>query len=283
MERRLFSTLCLLCFVFCVAGNAEPVPRTVHVFVALCDNEFQGIVKVPVKIGNGDDLKNNLYWGASEGLKAYFSTQKDWALVESSKVHSLPRLRLPSLLSEPAEPTDNPVLERCIYRHATGAWLVADAYRGRTIETALKDFLAAAAGESKEMLAVKTDKGDLELPLGGGAALVAYIGHNGLMDFDIPMPSSTPTTSSNSGRQAIVLCCKSDLYFRDRLKAVGARPILLTTQFMYPGSFLLKNALDGWLKNETRSQIRTRVGQAYATNQKISIKAATGVFSNLDE
>ena len=38
--------------------------RTIHVFVALCDNEHQGIVPVPEKIGNGKDPANNLYWGA---------------------------------------------------------------------------------------------------------------------------------------------------------------------------------------------------------------------------
>lgn len=29
--------------------------RTIHVFVALCDNEHQGIVPVPEIFGNGDD------------------------------------------------------------------------------------------------------------------------------------------------------------------------------------------------------------------------------------
>ncbi|HST23582.1 MAG TPA: hypothetical protein VLR90_20895, partial [Blastocatellia bacterium] len=36
--------------------------RVIHVLVALCDNEHQGIVPVPAKIGNGDDPQNNLYW-----------------------------------------------------------------------------------------------------------------------------------------------------------------------------------------------------------------------------
>ena len=30
--------------------------KLIHVLVALCDNQFQGIVPVPAKIGNGDDL-----------------------------------------------------------------------------------------------------------------------------------------------------------------------------------------------------------------------------------
>ena len=39
--------------------NAET--KIIHVFVALCDNDSQGIVPVPKKIGNGNDPDNNLY------------------------------------------------------------------------------------------------------------------------------------------------------------------------------------------------------------------------------
>lgn len=46
--------------------------KTIHVFVALCDNANQGIVPVPESLGNGQDPKSNLYWGAIYGLKSYF-------------------------------------------------------------------------------------------------------------------------------------------------------------------------------------------------------------------
>lgn len=36
--------------------------RIVHVLVALCDNEHQGIVPVPARLGNGEDPERNLYW-----------------------------------------------------------------------------------------------------------------------------------------------------------------------------------------------------------------------------
>ena len=38
--------------------------RVIHVVVALCDNQYQGIVKVPAGIGNGQKASTNLYWGA---------------------------------------------------------------------------------------------------------------------------------------------------------------------------------------------------------------------------
>jgi hypothetical protein len=54
------------------APTPNPVPapaaasvKTIHVFVALCDNKNQGIVPVPEKLGRGDDPDGNLYWGAA--------------------------------------------------------------------------------------------------------------------------------------------------------------------------------------------------------------------------
>src|SRR5688572_33316472 len=60
--------------------------KTIHVFVALCDNKYQGIVPVPAVIGNGQDPKNNLYWGAVYGIKSFFvNKSKDWKLISEKK------------------------------------------------------------------------------------------------------------------------------------------------------------------------------------------------------
>ena len=60
--------------------------RIIHVFVALCDNKYQGIVPVPEKIGNGQDPKNNLYWGCGYGAKSFFIKHStDWTLLKTQK------------------------------------------------------------------------------------------------------------------------------------------------------------------------------------------------------
>ena len=101
--------------------------KAIHVFVALCDNQHQGIVPVPKQLGNGDDPANNLYWGALYGTKAFLKRSKDWTVVATQK--------------RPSEQ----VLERVIFRHSAGqAYLVADAYRGCEIKKAVGDFLDAA-------------------------------------------------------------------------------------------------------------------------------------------
>jgi hypothetical protein len=75
-----------LCGVFClfVSTNAyaqNGPTRTVHVFVALADNQNQGIVPVPARLGNGLDPDNNLYWGAAAGVKTFFTRSPDWRVI----------------------------------------------------------------------------------------------------------------------------------------------------------------------------------------------------------
>jgi hypothetical protein len=60
------------------------------------------------------------------------------------------------------------------------------------------------------------------------------------------------------------------------------RPLLLTTQLMYPGSFLLHDSIEVWRKGGSRADHRAAAGRAYAKNQKIGVKAATGVFAKLE-
>lgn len=50
---------------------------------------------------------------------------------------------------------------------------------------------------------------------------------------------------------------------------------------MYPGSFILASVVESWPAGGDVDSFRTVAGRAYAKNQKISVKAATGVFSDL--
>ena len=223
------------------AFAAEPV--RIQVFIALADNKTQGILPVPPAIGNGDDAAKNLYWGCSEALKPVLKSSGIWKLVRT----------------ETAPRPD--VIERATFLHASGKWeVVADVYRGSAIRQCTLDFFTA----------LSSDEPRERLPL------VAYLGHDGLMDFDLP---AAATASRGPGREAIVLCCKSRDFFGPHLEKVGATPVLTTTQLMYPGGFILRAALDGWTAGETPQQIRMRAAAAYAKNQSISVKAAAGVFA----
>lgn len=230
--------------VFCAFsfGSALAETKRVHVFVALADNEHQGIAKVPVKIGNGDDADANLYWGTTDGFKSVFGRSKAWKL-EKTEDNPLPE-----------------ILERRSYRHASkDCVLVAEAWRGKNIHECLEAFFAHLRSRKSN--------------------LTAFIGHNGLMDGPVAVE---PLGGETRSTDAIILCCLSASWFKPHLEALKARPVLTTEQFMYPGSFLLRDALDVWLRGGPRSEIRMAAARAYAANQKISVKAAAGVFTKLE-
>ena len=159
------------------------------------------------------------------------------------------------------EPGAKPeIIERIRFTHREGKWeLVADAYRGTAIQQCTVDFFHALTSE------VPRER----LPL------VAYIGHDGLIDFPLPENAISRT---GPGRDAIGLCCVSERFFGPHLAQPGARPLLTTAQLMYPGGVVLRDALVGWSRGESAAQIRERAATAYARNQGISVKAARGVF-----
>jgi len=247
----------LVWVVLCLGASAalaqdSPV-RTVHVFVALADNQSQGIIPVPAKIGNGDDPERNLYWGSAFGVKTFFSRSTDWE-------------RIACGLKPKVE-----ILDRCVFKHrATNVYLVADAYRGREIRQAILDFLSSAAGDGPEIVNVPGVSG-VKLPTRGGANLVAYIGHDGLMDFQL---TQFPRKKNENHRDTVVLACASKQFFAEPVRASGAYPLLWTTGLMAPEAYTLKSALDGWIAEENNEQIRDRAAGAYDKYQKCGFRAA---------
>lgn len=216
--------------------------RSIRVFVALCDNASQGIARVPPKIGDGNVPDDNLYWGCTDGLKAYFKASSKWQLVKREAAVS------------------NTILERLTFKHRqSDLELVAEAYRGSEIKQCLIDFHQCIVN--------------------GNASLVAYIGHDGLMEFDFPLPEGKATNHPD----VIVLCCSSRTFFETRIEAIGGRPALLTDQLMYPGAFILHDAIEVWRQKRSLAEIRTAAAVAYAKNQHISVTAAKSVFSALPD
>jgi len=234
--------------------QASESPRTVHVFVALADNRSQGIVPVAAVLGNGEDANRNLYWGSAYGVKTFFTRSSDWQLVTTQ-----------------AGPKAE-IIERCVFKHrASNVYLVADAYHGNQMRQAIIDFLDASAGANPETVSVKAGQKPVVFRAGGGANLVAYIGHDGLMDFQL---SSLPKQKNGGWRDAIILACVSKAYFGQALYASGAYPLLWTNGLMAPEAYTLKSALDGWILKESNAQIRERAAAAYQKYQKCSLSAA---------
>lgn len=190
MRALLFFLLLALC------GPLSAGDRVVHVFVALCDNASQGIQPVPAKIGNGDDPAANLYWGCSDALPPLLRKSKAW------KQAAVIRDEAPGAV----------IMERVIFRHRSeNVWLVADAYRGKEIRRCLTDYFAALGGH----LALEVKAGESVIRAGGAADLIGYIGHDGLMEFDVEVKAPAPGAAR---KPAVALCCISARFFAPKLR-----------------------------------------------------------------
>ncbi len=247
----------ILILIFC-AGVGYPKtisPKTVHVYVALCDNEHQGIVAVPAALGNGEDPGRNLYWGALYGVKSQFKRSREWKLLQS----------LPNLSPS--------VLERCVFKHNDfDVYVVADAYRGQDIKQALLDFLRAAAGRSEDSVSIPVAGSPaFVLNCGGRSDLLAYLGHDGLMDFTL---ESYPQKSDERVRPVLVLACLSRSFFGQAIRQAGAYPLLWTTGLLAPEAYILKAAVESWMNGDPDKTVAENAAGGYHRYQKCGLKAA---------
>ena len=207
---------------------------------------------MPAALGNGQDPDNNLYWGAQYGVRSWFKKHEDWTLLQSIK--------------NPSEQ----VLERCIFRHKSGNdYLIADAYDGRAIKEAMSDALAASGGGLAGSTRVSYEGKRWRIPSGGNSALIAYIGHNGLMEFSLPKPKSVV-----KGKPMIALACFSRRSMKPHLKASGAEPLLWTTNLMAPEAYTLEAAITDWLAGKSVFDIHRSAARAYSKYQKCTLLGA---------
>lgn len=231
----------------------DTLTKTIHIFVALCDNKYQGIVPVPAGIGNGQDPNSNLYWGCGYGIRTYFKKSSEWKLLNTSK-------------------PGNNILERLVFKHTSkNYYLVADAYDGKYIKQCTKEFLSSSSGNRKEILEVN----NTTIGIGGNASLLAYIGHDGLMDFTI---DDKFTNTDGKKRDVIILACYSKMFFEPHLKSANVNPLVWTSHLMCPEAYTVHDAISGYINNETNEQIRTRAAKAYNKYQKCGEKAARNLL-----
>lgn len=233
--------------------NIDSHVKTIHIYVALCDNKYQGIVPVPKGIGNGQDPNSNLYWGCGYGIRTYFKKSAEWKLLKTQKVNDI-------------------ILERLVFKHVSkNIYLIADAYDGEHIKKCTQDFLNSASGINKDNILLEYKS----TGIAGNADLVAYIGHDGLMDFEL---NDSFVNTDKKLRNVIILACYSKIYFGPHLAKANINPLVWTSGLMAPEAYTVHDAISGYVNNESAEQIRTRAANAYHKYQKCGIKAARNLL-----
>lgn len=246
-------------------------PIVVHVVVALCDNVNQGIVPVRAELGDGQNPRTNLYWGALYGVRTHLPRKGGWERLSKTK------------------PDDPRILERIVMVKSlrrggvsVPVYVVADAWDGAFIRDALQAYLRMTSGGAGESVTVMNESeaasrsASLELAAGGAAHMVAYIGHNGLMDFSLDAPERA--ASPAPARSAVVLSCRSKSYFLPLLESADAHPLLLTRGLMAPEAYTLDSAIASWIGERTTTAVVEAAAGAYHEYQDCSLNAARGLF-----
>ena len=245
------------------ADVAAGRPVVAHVVVALCDNLHQGIVPVPKGIGNGQDARSNLYWGAGYGVRSYYSRQAGYALRQltfSGQV--LDRIALTKDLAGPG--------------HAVKLVVVAEAWDGSAIAAAIGRFLRLAAGYDPESIASPV-AGQGAIAAGGDAAMVAFVGHDGLMDF--AAPCRPEARRGAPPRSSMVLACASQQYFSDLIRAGGSHALLLTTGLMAPEAYSLEEAVRTFAAGGSPMDARRAAAAVYDRVQHCGLAGALRLFA----
>jgi hypothetical protein len=236
---------------------ANSKPLVIHVFVPLCDNINQGIIPVGGKLGDGRNLKTNLYWGAGYGLKTWFTRSKEWKMALNN--YNL----------------DSSVLERAIYcrtySNKAKVYLILDGYAGDKMEKCLTDYFKSLAGMLKDSIFLDSTK----IAAYGKSDFLIFNGHNGLMDKDIPIYYNV----DNIEKDAAVIACASHSYVEYRFECLKAYPLVTTTSLLPPEAYVISAVIDNWSTMQSDDKIYKSAGEAMAKVHKIAVKPCIKMFT----
>ena len=128
-----------------------------------------------------------------------------------------------------------------------------------------------------ETFQVELDGKQMDVLAGSHSHLVAFVGHNGLMDMNL---ESEPVEGKTSPvKSAVVLACASEQYFLDILGHVGAHPLMLTTGLMCPEAYALDAIVKSWFSGATTPEVKEAAACAYDKYQHCGIGGARRLFS----
>ena len=227
------------------AGKTNLAPKKALVIVSLADNENQGIVPTTAELGDGQNPRTNLYWGAMYGVKSYFKRSEHYT-VRQSEITIEGKGALEQISITP---------------------------KGR--EDISIDAVAFEGHHQK--FTVRTFYSHLELNK-RNYDLIVFVGHNPLMDFGIRLNPSDKSREGYQQPRAVVLACQSRSYFTEFIKEADAIPYVFTSGNMAPEAYSLDGIFQAWMNDEGATSARARAAENYAKYQKIPLRNAMWLF-----
>lgn len=239
--------------------KSEKQPLVIDLYVPLCDNDNQGIVPVNSSLGNGFNLRTNLYWGAGYGIGYYFTASNDWKLMAK--------------ISQYDKETAEIRILRAVFGGDT-VFMVARAYWGDQMKECVDDFFRAVSGWQTDTFTLNDSK---SLILGEQTDLVGFNGHNGLMDL-YPYESPVKEPGDTIHRDVVIIGCVSYDYFTPHLKFTAGYPLVTTKHLMAPEAYVLEPVLKNWALGKSAEEIRLSAGDGYNRIQQCGLRGARNLF-----
>jgi hypothetical protein len=252
-----------------VADLSAGKPLVVEVHVPLCERTI--IDCGNQKLGDGDNPDTNLYWSTTPGFGEWFSRRgSGWKRV----VHR--------------RDLDADVLALDVYRRTMrtpAAWkkrgapatyeldIVVHGWRGKSIDRALAAYARDVSGGPARTIALD-DKSTLDA--GGAAQIVAYVGHNRLMDLDTyawPKPGAAV-------QGTIAIACHTAAYMESTVAGSTRVPLLMTRDLLFSNAAPFEATVLAFAAGNDYAAMRLDATTAYADVQKDSVKRLWGVFTN---
>jgi hypothetical protein len=263
------------------ADIAAGKPIVIQVHVPLCDSS---IIRCGGHgLGDGGSLTRNLYWATTEGLAGWMDRRDSgWA----------PELRATGqAIGEPA------VLEVRVWRRELDvprAWsgpgmpakfvarVVGFAWRGTAIDAALSGYFADLYRNHARILRVRDSATgrDVEIAAGGAARLVAWVGHNRLMDVAPDWDQLARTEEGGFRKGTLAIACDSADYLRPALPSPTRVPLLMTASFVMASSAALEQGVMAFLGGGDFAAIRAGGTTGYARGQKRPVEQVRRGFTN---
>jgi hypothetical protein len=238
-----------------IADLAAGKPIVVEVHVPLCESTI--IPCGNAKLGDGNNPKTNLYWSTGPGFGVWFArrgsgwTQTRRTTTDTGDPDVLELIEYSRTVSAPAAWRKQGAPKRFEVH------LVLRAWRGTAIDRALDTYAAAVSGKSD-------------------ARIVAFVGHNRLMDLDTYQWPAPGTATKGT----IAIACHTAAYMERDVPAPTRVPLLMTKDFLFSNAAPLEAAVLAFVRGDGYRAIRRDAAAAYATVQKRDAKRMIGVFTN---
>lgn len=260
-----------------IAGDLEQgKPMVATVYVALCDNDSQGIVPTKNRsICDGRRPEANMYWATRGGLKGYLK-RAGWKRVATMDA---PREGVAfEVVWRKRFKARGELRQR--YKGSFDVYLVSVVFWGDHIHEANLEYLRAVNRDDSRAISVE-DHGDLVY--GGASHVVGYIGHDYFFDVSDPDELIGPTRGdSELHKGSFALACAGHQLIRPAITRENSHILLLNRHLAFPGAWTVGGLISGITSGQDGRGIHREAARAFAKGMDKPFGVVVTTFAHGD-